>query len=82
MSHKGRMDYILLVRNAVEVCQFELKKYKARLEKQNELYISAMIEHDIAVKLYEKRIATIREICASHGLSDAEIDALTKWRED
>ena len=45
MSDKGRMDYILLVRNAVEVCQFELKKSKARLEKQNELYISAMIEH-------------------------------------
>lgn len=82
MSDKEHMGYILLVRNAVEVCQFELKKAKARLENQTDMYISALIEHDIAVTTYEKRIAEIRRICKIKGLSDAEIDALTTWRED
>lgn len=76
------MDYIFFVRNVVEVYQGELKQAKILLEKCALEYTSAMIAHEEAVKLYEKRIAEIRRNCVHHGLSDAEIEALTKWRED
>ena len=90
MSGKGvilltdgeRLGYIFLVRNLVELYQAELKSAKLQLEKSNAQYISDMIAHDRAVELYEKRIAKIREICANHGLSDSEIENLTKWHDE
>lgn len=82
MTDKEREDYLLLVHNAVEYYQGQLKKAKLRLEKQYLIYNSAELSYLFAVDEYENHIRRIREQCKEKGLSDAEIDALTKWRED
>ena len=81
MTDKERMDYALLVRNVVEVYQSELRMAKLRLERQQSLYISAMIAYDRAVQKYEKRIAETVSICENHGFSSSEIENLTAWKD-
>lgn len=82
MPDKEREDYIALVHNAVEFYQGQLKQAKLRLEKQYLIYNSAQLSYMFAVDEYETHIRRIREQCKEKGLSDAEIEALTKWRED
>lgn len=76
-----RMDYIFIIRNAIEVYRAELNQAKLLLEKRNAEYISAMIAYDIAIETYESRIEEIRILCKHHGLTDSEIDNLIKWHD-
>ena len=81
MTDEERKDFIFLVRNVVEVYQHEVKQSALKVEKYHSLYISVQLEDRFICEKYEKRIAHIKEVCKKAGLSDNDIESLTKWRD-
>lgn len=83
MDEKERkVDYIFIVRNAAESLQADLKSVRKKYERIHSDYLSVMLEYDEAVNTYEQRMKSLRSFAKSKGLSDSEIENLTKWRED
>lgn len=67
---------------AIKKWQRELKSILSKYERIHAKYISVMIEHDVAANAYAQRIEKLRQTCKDLGMSDSEIEDLTRWRDD